>query len=129
MARKLILREEIESAKSLASSFTSKITMIPYMDDCSYQINISTNNSTGTFAVEASNDYIQQTQDVKGNAGNWVALPLGGATAAPIAAGANDTILIDLNQLPFNAIRVSYVSTVAGTGTADIWLMNKSMGA
>lgn len=130
MARKLILREEVEVAKSLSSSFISKITMVPYMDNCSYQINITTSNSTGTFVVEASDDYIQQTQDVKGNPGSWVALPLGGGlTPNPVANAANDTILIDLNQLPFNAVRVSYTSTIAGTGTADIWLLNKSMGA
>lgn len=129
MARKLILREEISAAQSLAANFTSVPTMIPYMDNCSYQINITTTNSTGTFAVQASDDYIQQTQDVKGNPGNWVTLPLGGATAAPVAAAANDTILIDLNELPFNAVRLVYTSTIAGTGTADIWLFNKSLGA
>lgn len=129
MARKLVLRDEIATAHSLSSSFTSTPTMIPYMDNCSYQINITTSNSTGTFAVQASDDYMQQTQDVKGNAGNWIDLPLAGPTANPVAAGANDTILIDLNQVPFNALRISYTSSVAGTGTADIWLLNKSLGA
>lgn len=129
MSRKLILREEVETAKSLSTSFISKITMIPYADNCSYQINITTSNSTGTFSVEASDDYMQQSVNVNGNAGNWVQVPLGGATPSPVAAGANDTILIDLNQLPFNAVRVRYTSTIAGTGTADIWLLNKSIGA
>jgi len=125
--RKNVLKYQVASAQSLAANFSSPATMITYLDNCSYQINISTVNSTGTFIVEGSNDYQEREAVQNPHNGNWVPIPLAGPTANPVAAGANDSILIDLNQLPFNAIRVSYTSTVAGTGTADIFLESKEL--
>lgn len=126
MSRKNVLTPvKISSAQSLAATFTSPVTTITYADNISYQINITTTNSTGTFSVQASLDYSPPTASVP-NTGNWVDLPLGGT---PSAAAANDTILINLNNLPFNATRVVYTSTVAGTGVADIYIMTKAMGA
>lgn len=126
MARKNVLRKLIAPTQSLAASFSITPTMIPFGDNCAYQINVTTSNSTGTFSVQGSLDYVQQTQDTKGVAGNWVDLSLGGGT--PTVAAANDTILINLNQLPFNAVRLAYTSTIAGTGIADIYVMEKQIG-
>lgn len=127
MARKNILSpEHIAIARSLISSFISSPTTISYMDNCSYQININTSNSTGTFSVQGSLDYQQATANIAGNPGSWADLSLGGGT--PTVAAANDTILINLFQLPFNAIRLSYTSTIAGTGTADVYVMLKQVG-
>lgn len=128
MARKNILRQELVSAQSLAASFQTTPTIISYLDNCSYQINISTTDSTGTFSVEGSSDYAPRTPEAPGNVGNWVTLPLGGSTAAPVAAAANDSILINLNQVPFNALRISYSPTIAGTGTCEIWTLDKQIG-
>ena len=61
------------------------------------------------------------------NPGNWINLVLAGGT--PFVAAANDQILIDLNQLPFTAIRLSYTSTIAGTGVADIFITARQLGA
>lgn len=126
MARKNVLKNKIATAQTLAASFNSLPTMIPFGDNCAYQVNVTTTNSTGTFSVQGSLDYVQQTQDTKGVAGNWIDLSLGGGT--PTVAAANDTILINLNQLPFNAVRIAYTSTIAGTGTADIYVMEKQIG-
>lgn len=124
--RKNILSPElISSAVSLAASFTSTPTMIPFLDNCAYQINVTTTNSTGTFSVEGSVDFVQETPLQRGVTGNWVPLTLGGATANPVAAAANDNIIINLNQVPFNALRIRYASTIAGTGTANIYFMSK----
>lgn len=127
MARKNVLFYEVESAKSLAASFNSKPTLIKYLDNASYQINVTTSSSTGTFAVEVSNDYtiLEPTNDVT-DAGTWTALTLSGV---PFVAAANDSIVIDLKQLPFNAIRVAYTSTIAGTGSCDIFVGIKQVGA
>lgn len=72
-------------------------------------------------------DYVQASANQAGVAGHWIDLTLGGGT--PTIAAASDDIIIDLNQLPFSAIRLSYTSTVAGTGTAQIVAMSKAVGS
>jgi hypothetical protein len=127
VARKNVTLHTLEAAKSLAAGFTTSPTLIRYLDNCAYQINITTSNSTGSFTVEGSLDYaIDEVTNQSTNAGNWTTLNLAGGT--PTVAAANDTILIDLNQLPFNAIRLKYTSTVAGTGTAAIFVMARQLG-
>ncbi len=127
MARKNILAPElIASAQSLAASFQTTPTVINYADNVSYQINVTTTNSTGTFSVQASLDYQQQTPMQVGRTGNWIDLSLGGGT--PTVAAANDSIIINLNQMPYSAIRLAYTSTIAGAGHADIYIMHKQIG-
>lgn len=112
--------------QSLSASFTSAPTVIRELDNCSYQINISTVDSTGTFNIQSSDDYhVSEPGNVVTNPGTWVNLPLSNAI---VAAGANDTILVSLNQLPFYAVRVSYTSTIAGTGTCNIFITDKMLG-
>lgn len=129
MARKNTLLYPIYTAaapKSMASTFTSPATIVRNLDNCAYQINIITSDSTGTFAIQASNDYaVNDETGLVVNAGNWITLPLSGS---PTAAGANDQILINLNQLPFNAIRFAYTASVAGTGTLSAYLVCKQIG-
>lgn len=128
MARKNAVLHRLETAKSMAASFTTAPTIVRYLDNCSYQINITTSNSVGTFSVEGSLDYEvnEANGDVVVHAGNWIALNLSGGT--PSAAAANDSILIDLNQLPYNAIRLKYTSSVAGTGVCEILIMCRQLG-
>lgn len=124
--RKNILQYKVASEQSLAANFISDPTVIKFLDNCSYQINVTTTNSSGTFVVQASNDYsINPNTNSVINAGTWVTVDLEGGV--PYAAGASDSILIDLNQLPFNAIRVKYTSSVAGTGVCDIFLNAKQL--
>lgn len=129
MSRKNILAPyKVESAHSLAASFNSAPTIISYLDNCAYQINIATTNSIGNFFIQGSIDYqIDVNQNVI-NAGNWVDLSLGGGNGQPAAAAANDSIIVDLNQLPYNAIRVRYAAGTAGTGVCDIWVTLKQVG-
>src|ERR1043165_7564540 len=126
MARKNTNIYQLLDNQSLAANFTSDPTIVTFMDNCSYQINVTTSNSEGSFAVQASNDYkVDATTGAVINAGTWVALDLGGT---PVVAAANDQILINLNQLPFVAIRLAYTSSVAGSGTWSAWLSSKQVG-
>jgi hypothetical protein len=124
MSRKNVLAPVlIASNQSLASSFNSSPTIINYLDNCAYQINVNTSNSTGTFAVQASLDYSPGgPNEPIANAGNWVSLSMSGV---PTVSAASDVININLNQLPFKAIRLAYTSTIAGTGTCNIYVMAK----
>lgn len=129
MARKNVLNYRLVANQSLAASFNSAPTLITNTDNVAYQINITTTNSTGTFSVQGSVDYtaveVGASQASNTNP-HWVDITLGGGT--PTVAASNDSILIDLNQLPFNAVRIAYTSTVAGTGHADIYVMTKQIG-
>lgn len=113
--------------QSLGASFNSDPTLIKHLDNCSYQINVTTANAVGTFAVQASNDYDQtEVGDRVLNAGSWVDLNLAGGSGVPFVNMANDIILIDLNQLSFKAIRIAYTRT-SGTGTCDILINAKQL--
>ncbi len=128
MSRKnVLLPVAIATNQSLAAAFTTTPTVISYMDNIGYQINVTTSDSTGTFAVEASMDY---EAGVNGSgpavAGTWSALTLSGT---PTVAAANDSIMISLNQVPYKALRLSYTPTIAGTGTCTASIMAKMVGA
>lgn len=108
----------IEHNHSLAASFNSTATIIDFLDNVAYQVNVLTSNSTGFFEMQASLDY-----DSLSGSGNWVTLTLGGGI--PAVTAANESIMIYLNQLPYRAVRLKYTATIAGTGTADIYIMSK----
>lgn len=128
MARKNTLSPQlISTSQSLAANFNSPVTLIPYLDNISYQINASTTNSQGTFSVQGSNDYSYDPVAQKLiNAGNWADLDLAGGV--PFVNAANDTILIALQQVPFQALRIHYNSSVAGTGTCNIYVTARQVG-
>jgi hypothetical protein len=111
----------------MSANFTTDPTLIKNLDNCAYQINVRTTDSEGIFKVQASLDYaIDEPTNQVTNAGNWVDLTLAGGV--PTISAANDSILINLNELPFNAIRLAYESDVAGTGECDIYVMAKQIG-
>jgi len=110
---------------SLATSFISNPTFIRNTDNVSYQIDITTTDSIGMFSVQVSDDYALGPDNTVINPGTWVTLTL---SAVPVAAAAPDTIGISLNQLPYDAIRLVYTSTTAGTGTATALLTSKQIG-
>lgn len=127
MARKNVLSPyKILSNQSLVADFQSPPTIIPYADNCAYQINITTIDSIGTFSVQGSLDYQVDTNGNVTNSGHWVTLSLAGGT--PFANAANDNIIINLNQLPFNAIRLAYTAGTPGTGTCDAYVMTRQIG-
>ena len=124
--RKNILKYVLATDQSLAATFSTKPTVIDYLDNCSYQINVSTSDSTGSFAVEVSNDYnVQEPSQYVSNPGTWTALTLSGI---PAVQGTDDQIVINLNQLPFGAFRLTYTASTPGTGTCTIVLECKQVG-
>lgn len=126
MARKNTVPYRVAHLQSLASAFNSAPTLIRYLDNISYQINVNTSNSIGTFSVQVSDDYTVDEIGNITNAGQWAALTLSGGS--PFANGANDTIVISLNQLPYNAVRVAYSPGTPGTGTCEIYVLAKQIG-
>lgn len=125
LSRKNTLKFTVLSAQSLAASFNSAATFIRNTDNVSYQINVTTSNSTGTFSVQVSDDYAVGPDGDITNAGTWVTLTLSGT---PTVAAANDTIGISLNQLPYDAIRLVYTAGTAGTGTCSAIITTKQLG-
>lgn len=126
MARKNSLIYPLAVAQSLATDFTTPPTVVTHLDNVSYQIVATTTDSSGTFSVQVSNDYaINETTNAVKNPGTWTALTLSGT---PALTGASDSIVINLNQLPFLAARLAYTSSVAGTGVATITLVAKQIG-
>lgn len=112
---------------SLATSFTSPATVVRFLDNCSYQINVTTSDSSGVFQVQVSNDYYvnEGNDSVVSNPGTWIPITLAGG--APTVAGADTDIAISLNQLPYYGVRLAYTSSVAGTGTCTIFVTDKAI--
>jgi len=126
MARKTVVNYTLATNQSLSGSFNTPATVITNLDSCSYQINVNTTNSTGTFAVQVSNDYQQdEVSNIIKNPGNWVPLTLSGT---PVVAGANDNIVIDLQAMPYYAMRLAYTASTPGTGTCSIIVECKQLG-
>lgn len=127
MSRKNTLKYDLypTTPQSMSANFTSPVTFIRNTDNVSYQIDITTTDSTGTFTVQVSDNYALGPDNTVTNAGTWVTLTLSGS---PTASAANDTIGISLNQLPYNAIRFVYTSSVAGTGTLTASITSKQLG-
>lgn len=125
-SKRALLPVVIASAQSLAASFNSTPTMVTYVDNIAYLINVTTVDSTGSFSVQVSEDYAPPPQgsNTPANSGTWTTLTLSGV---PSVAAANDTIAISLNQLPFNAVRLAYTSSIAGTGTCKITIQTKGL--
>lgn len=84
-------------------------TNIQYLDNISVQLTWS-GTPTGTFAIQGSLDKV-----------NWIALSL---SPTPGAAGAAGSILLDLNQLSFPWIRITYTAS-SGSGTLSAWISGK----
>jgi hypothetical protein len=103
-------------AVSLSTAFNTVYTNMDRLDNVSYQINITTTNSTGIFTLQASSDPLFV---------NWSTV----GTAATVN-GTNDTAIVWVNQEYCSAyVRLVYTPTIPGTGTCVIILTAKDIGA
>lgn len=84
----------------------SPITNVQFLDNLLIQLNF-VGIPSGTFSVQFSVDYEQDSQGAVTNEGNWIALPL---APTPRASGVADQIMIDLNQMPGPWMRVVFSS-------------------
>lgn len=121
---------KVVSAGNMAlTSITSPVTAIEQLDNLGVQFNW-TGSPVGTFQVQVSADYAQDTQGNVTNTGNWVAVPLNyllsgvstSATTVPTSAGS--PIYLDLNQLSAPWMRSVYTKS-SGTGSVDMWVTGK----
>lgn len=105
---------------SLATAFTTIPTNVQYEDNTSYQINVTTTNSIGTFTVEVCSDYNPNIAA----SGNWSNM---GTAASPNAA--NGIFFCEIVSGPRSWIRLNYAVGTAGTGTCTILVSAKNIGA
>lgn len=114
--RKNYFARKILTAESLATDVTSDAIDVTTCDN--FGVNITTSgvtDNTGIFYID-HRIYDHSTRQGSG----WAELTLG---STPQLADADQTLLINLNQLPHGQIRVRFVA--AGTtpnGTADFWV-------
>lgn len=103
----------------MAANVASSVTNIEFLDNIGVQFNFTTSDAVGTFQVQVSMDY----NPVAPTAANWVNLAL---SPAPVAASANDSIYIDMNQLSAPWLRSTYTRT-SGSGTLNAFICGKEV--
>lgn len=116
MSRKLYLDTvNLLTGKSLATSFVTPVTTISYTDNVSYQVNVSTTDSTGTFSLQGSNDGVK-----------FVTL----LSTCGLVGSVDDTIMVNVvGTTPCKFLQLLYTPSVAGTGTCTINITTKTVGA
>lgn len=108
------------SSVSMSANVTSSVTNIAYLDNIGVQFNF-TGAPVGTFNVQVSADYNEDTQRNVINPGSWTSLTL---SPAPTAAAAASTIYVDLNQLSAPWIRSGYTAS-SGSGVLSTYVTGK----
>lgn len=118
MARKMVGRPfQVVTSGDMSSDITGEETTVTFTDNVGFQV-VWIGTPTGTFSVEGTIDGITWTAlDVRDADGN-----------PPNAAGAAGSLLININQLPYDKVRLKYDAT-SGSGTLQAYNMTKSVGA
>lgn len=103
----------LETARTLASNFTTDAYSVEYLDNVGICIKCSSvTDNTGTFTIQGSVDGVTFVE----------------ITVSPVMvlADASQNFLINLNQMPFKELKVDFVAA-GGTpdGTCDIAIMAK----
>jgi len=122
MSKKVLTVYPLVQAGDMSADITSPATNIQFLDNVSLQANFTGTAPVGTFYIQGSLDHVEVNGDVK-VAGNWVNLPM---IPVPTAAGSDDSIVFDLNQLPFAWVRLFYDRT-SGTGTLNAFISGKEI--
>lgn len=124
MSRKNNLRQyqNIVDGDMSDSEIISDVTNIQWLDNISVQLNF-TGTPVGAFYIEVSADHAEDENKNILVSGTWVPIDL---FPVPVASGAADTILIDLNQLATPWIRVRYART-SGSGTLNGFISGKML--
>lgn len=127
-----ILKFPIINAGNMASaSLTSSVTSIQYLDDIGLQFTW-TASPVGTFAIQVSADYSQDTNGNVTAAGNWTPLTLSYwngttlVTGTTLPTSVGSPIYVDLTLLSAPWIRVVYTKT-SGTGSLTALITAKGL--
>ena len=116
MAKRVVLPYNLKTAESLGVAFSTAAVSVRYTDNVGIFIKTaSVTTNTGSFIVEGTIDGT-----------NWFDF---GLSPALTLANANTTFAVNLNQVPFDQVRVSFTPSVTTpNGTALISIMAKSVG-
>jgi hypothetical protein len=107
------------AALNMAADITTDVTNVQYLDNIGIQIAWSGTAPVGEISIQVSNDY-----DAKLGIGTWTELDFG----LPILiTGNSGDHLININQVPFVALRLFYDSG-SGTGTMTATACFKQIG-
>lgn len=120
--KNILRRWQALDGEDMSTSITSPVTNVQFLDNISIQLNF-TGTPTGTFDLQMSDDYVQDSQGVVIDAGNWISIP-GSSTAS--ASGSADQIFMDINQVSSPWVRVVY-TRASGTGSLDMFVTGKEI--
>lgn len=130
-AKKILPPYQVITAGSMAGNLTGTVTNINNLDNVGLQLNW-TGSPTGTFSVQVSADY---SQDTNGNvlaAGNWISMVLtywngvAFVTTTTIPTTVGSPIFLDLDLLSAPWIRVIYTFG-SGSGTLNAYVTAKGL--
>lgn len=130
-AKKILPSYRVITNGNMTGSLTGTVTNINNLDNVGIQLNW-TGSPTGTFSVQVSADYAQDTNGNVTNTGHWVSLILtywnGSAftTTATVPASVGSPIFLDLDLLSAPWIRVIY-TTASDAGTLNAFVTAKGL--
>jgi len=115
----------------MATNIISAVTSLQYLDNSGIQFNFS-GSPVGTFQVQVSADYAQDSYGNVTNPGNWAPIiltyVLAGvitqSTSIPTSVGS--PVYVDVNQTSSPYIRAVY-NAVSGSGTLNVFLTAKEL--
>jgi hypothetical protein len=105
---------------SMTTSVTSAVTIIQKLSQVGYDISWS-GTPVGTFSVQVSNTYTQNSEGVVQNPGNWTTLTL---SSVPAATGSAGNGYIDIDAISAYAMRLVYTAG-SSTGTLNATICGK----
>lgn len=115
MSRKNVIRGyKVIADGDISTNLVSEVTNVTNLDNVGYLVEWSGTSPSGTISVE-----------VQSGPSGWCPLDFG----SPISVSGNSgSIVLNINQIPFENIRVSYAAT-SGSGLLNVTLSSKVVGA
>lgn len=130
-AKKILAPYQVITNGNMTGNLTGKVTNINNLDNVGVQLNW-TGSPVGTFSVQVSADYAQDTQGNVTNAGNWISINItywNGSTfttTSTIPTSVGSPIYLDLDLLSAPWIRVIYTAG-SSTGTLNAYVTAKGL--
>lgn len=121
--KNVILPFHLVSATSMAADITSIPTNGTFQDNVGIQVKWVSSDGVGVISIQGSiNAVVNQAGTLV--SGDWYDLTFNPVLTQPNSNSGG--YLINLNQVPYNFIRVKYTRT-SGTGTFDAWITEKEI--
>jgi hypothetical protein len=123
MPRKNVLLPYTQTA-AMSANATTTPTHIAWLDNIAIQIDVTTSDAVGTFALQGSVDYNKGDANSPAVTGNWIDITL--SPVIPAAASADAHTLINMSNVAFPWIRLVYTRS-SGTGTLAVTIAGKEI--